>query len=103
MQLPCSRHENFFALDIIGIGDADVNRTDSGAGFVIVKTDALRAKLRIDDVNRLALRDRVVWTLWLTRAAVDAVVGNHRCHEADPPNIKRKFYSVKSEHILEDI
>ena len=91
MKLTSSRDEHRLAFDIVGVRDTNVDRTDRGARFIVMKTDAFGAQLGIDDVNRLALRDCVIRALGLAGAAVDAVVGNHRCHEADPPDIKRKF------------
>src|SRR5262245_56989568 len=77
--------QHLFGFNIVWIGDANVDRTDCGTSFVIMKSDTFGAQLGIDDKHRVALRDRVVRTLGLARAAIDAIVGDHRCHEADPP------------------
>src|SRR5512145_2386867 len=91
MKLTSSRYEHRLAFNIIGVRDTNVDRAHRGASFIVMKTDAFGAEFGIDDVNRLPLRDCVIRALGLAGAAVDAVVSNHRCHEADPPDIKRKF------------
>jgi hypothetical protein len=79
------RDQRFFGFDVVWISNANVHRTDRRASFIIVKTDAFGAEFGIDDEDRGALRYSVVGTLWLARAAIDAVVGNHRRHEFEPP------------------
>src|SRR5262249_56887202 len=76
--------QRFFGLDVVGIGDAAVNRAHSGARFVIMKADAFGAEQRVDHVELFALRDRVVGTLGLASAAVDTLARYHRGHAATP-------------------
>jgi hypothetical protein len=51
---------------------------DALGGLVV--PDALRAKLRVDDVDLVALRDGAVGALGLADVAVDAFVGDQQGH-----------------------
>src|SRR3989338_3241085 len=73
-------NQGCLGFDIVGIRDATVYRADGRARLVVMKTHALRAQQRVDNINLVALSDRVVSALWFTRPAVDALVSDHRCH-----------------------
>src|SRR5262245_5968377 len=79
-----ARDQHLFRFDIVRVSDADVDRAHRSTGFVVVEADALRAQLRVDNIDRVALRNRIVRTLGFAGAAVDAITGNHRCHEIGP-------------------
>src|SRR3954465_16079354 len=78
MELLRAREQVRFRLRIAGVGDAAVDRAHRGAGLLVVEADALGAERRIDDEDVLALADRLVRTLRLTGAAVDAFLGEDR-------------------------
>src|SRR5262245_49674461 len=89
MELDGPRDEDFLGLDDLGVREAALQGADGLAGFVIVEADALGAELRIDDVDLVALADRLVRTLGLAGAAVDAVFRDVRCHgECRPPAVR---------------
>jgi hypothetical protein len=56
-----------------------------GADFATLRRievpDALGAFVGIDDVDFIALRNRVVWALGLANIAVDAFIGDHQGHD----------------------
>src|SRR5262245_876389 len=80
VQLAGAVEERLLALHVVRIGDAALDGADRLAGLVVVESDALRAEVRIDDVDVLTLRDRLVRALGLAGAAVDALLGDHRGH-----------------------
>jgi hypothetical protein len=65
---------------VIGIRDAAVHRTDSGALRGIEMTHAFCALLAVDDVNLITGRDGLVWAFGLTGSAIDAFFGDLICH-----------------------
>ena len=80
MQCPRPRDENLFGFEIVRIGDAAIDGADRRAGLIIMKTHALRAEERVDDIDRIALADRVIRALGLAGAAIDALAGNRGGH-----------------------
>src|ERR1051325_7918567 len=78
-----ARDERVLALHVVGIGHAAIDRAHRGAGFVVVKPDAFGAEQRVDDVELLALADRVVGAFGLACPAVDALACDHRRHSCE--------------------
>ena len=88
MQLQSALDQGLFGLFVTRIRQAALDGANGLASLVVVKSDALRAKLRIDDVDVVALRNCAVRALGLASAAIDAVVGNARGH--DLPNVAQR-------------
>ena len=76
-----SFQEYFLRLGPIHIGDATGDGTNRVALFFIMKPDALRAELRIDDIDLRPLGDRLVGALRFTGSAVDAFLGDDSGHK----------------------
>jgi hypothetical protein len=72
--------ELLFGLDDVGIERNAVDGADLAALRLVEMPDALGALRRIDDVELLARRDRLVRALGLAHIAVDALVGDHQRH-----------------------
>ena len=81
MQAHRAGEELILGLDVLGVGQAALDRAHSLTSFVIVEPDALGAEVRIDDVDFVALADGLVRALRLAGTAVDAVVGDVRRHK----------------------
>jgi hypothetical protein len=64
------------------IGEATLHGAHRLARLVVIKPDALRAELRVDDVDIIPLADGFVRALGLASAAVDAVGRDMRGHGA---------------------
>src|SRR3954471_4515102 len=77
----------------VRIGDAAVDGTDGRAGFLLVEADALGTEDRVDDEDVLTLADGAVRALWLASAAVDAFLGDHRCHVRQSLQLRLRFQS----------
>jgi hypothetical protein len=103
MQCASACNQRFFGFDVIWIGYTAVHRANGGTSLIIMEADALGAKQRVDDKDRFTLRNRVIRALGLTRAAVDALVGNHRCHELGPPACIGDWDWRENEVILDEI
>ena len=78
MEGASASNQNFFTFDIVGVGYADVDRTNRRARFIIVKPDAFRTELGIDDIDRITLANRVVRAFRFACSAIDAITGDHR-------------------------
>ena len=74
-------------LDVVGIDRNAVDRADLDALRRVEMADALGAFRGIDHVDLRPLRDRVVRALGLADVAVDAFVGDHQGHRADPISV----------------
>jgi hypothetical protein len=68
-----------------------------------MKTDAFRAQHWIDDKDCFPLRDGIVGALGFTGAAIDTIVGNHRCHRLNPPKPWWNWNRMKNKTILDEI
>src|SRR5262249_12337287 len=75
-----ARDQRLLGLLVVRIGEAALDGANRLAGLVIVKSHALGAELRIDDVDVVALADRLVGALGLASPAVDAFVGDVSGH-----------------------
>jgi hypothetical protein len=73
-------NQSLFCLDVVRIRHTAVDGANSRAGFVVVKTYALRAQDGVDDIDGVSLADGVVGAFGLTRPAVNALISNHRRH-----------------------
>src|SRR5262245_63382333 len=95
MNDPSLGNQLFLGLGVIRVGDAAVDRADCRALFLVEEAHALGAFLGDDVIDVLrkrwlaiaavlplgaALVDRRVRALGLARAAVDALLGDHRGH-----------------------
>src|SRR5204863_8006368 len=80
METRSALDEHLLVFDVVRIGQATLHRADRLTRLVIVEADALGAELRIDDVDLLALADRLVRAFGLASAAVDAVCGDMGRH-----------------------
>ena len=72
-------------LDMARIVGYAIHRAHLSTLRGIEVADAFGAFVRVDDVDLLACRDRVVGTFGLAHIAVDALVGDHQRHQR-PPN-----------------
>src|SRR6476646_87280 len=70
-----------FALRMYRIRVDAFNRADDDALRFVVMTDALRAARRVDDIDRLALRNRLVGADRFADIAVDANLGDTKRHQ----------------------
>src|SRR6185437_840270 len=77
-----ARDERLLGLLVVRIREAALDGADRLAGLVIVKSHALGAELRIDDVDVVALADRLVRALGLASPAVDAFFGDVSGHRS---------------------
>jgi hypothetical protein len=80
MKLDRSFDEERFFFPNLGIGQTAFDGTNRLTRFVIVKSDALRAEVRVDHVDLVAFADRLVGTLRFTSAAVYTIFCNVGCH-----------------------
>src|SRR6185312_16861379 len=80
VQLQRALDQHGLVLTMLRVGQAALYRADRLTGFVIVETHALRAELRVDDVDLVPFADRLVRALRLASAAVDAVRGDVGAH-----------------------
>jgi hypothetical protein len=80
MELECPSDEHTFFLNSVGIRKATLDGADRKAGFLSVKTDALRAKLRVDYVSIVTFGNCLVWAFGFASAAVNAVGSDMNRH-----------------------
>src|SRR6185503_17744802 len=77
------RPERLLRLDVGGVERDARDRAHLHALRLVEVADALGAAARLDDVDRLAGRDRAVRALRLADVAVDALVGDDQSHDVD--------------------
>jgi hypothetical protein len=77
-------HQLLLAFFVIGVGDAAVHRTDSGALRGIEMAHALRALLGVDDINFISDRDGLVWAFGFAGSAVDTLFCDLVSHVTPP-------------------
>jgi hypothetical protein len=80
VQLDRTSNQGILGFYVTGIWQTALHRAHRLTCLAIVETHALGAKVWIDDVDVVALRDGSVGTLGLASSAVDAVIGDARCH-----------------------
>src|ERR1017187_1720988 len=72
-----------------GIRQAAFDRANRLTSFMVVKANALGAKLGVNDVNLVTFADRFIRALGLASAAVDAVCRDVRGHVASRVSFER--------------
>jgi hypothetical protein len=73
--------ERLLFLTVVWVGKAALDRAYGLTRFVIVESNALRAKLGIDDVDLVTLADGFVGALGFASPTVDAVGRDVRGHD----------------------
>lgn len=80
MQFKGTLEKSRFSLYATRVRYAAFDGTNGLAGLLFVKADAFRAKVWIDDVDVVALRDRLVGAFWFTGTAIDTVLSDSCGH-----------------------